>query len=184
MHPTGVGRSRQERVTQVRLGRDPAVHDYGAYVPVGGVVAKLERWRDQGARIDYLSSHRNRDDVAEDAAVLEKHGFPIGRILAREPGESYGDVAGRAVPDVLIEDDCESIGAGEITHAQIRPDLRAQITSIIIPEFGASTISPTHSTHYEPRAVTLLPPASLLRLPGPVFRNDPGECRSARDGPV
>ncbi len=56
---------------------------------------------------------------------------------AREPGESYGDVAGRELPDVLIEDDCESInGVSEITYPQIRPDLRARIKSIIVPEFG------------------------------------------------
>jgi hypothetical protein len=41
------------------------------------------------------------------------------------------------MPDVLIEDDCESIGgAAETTDCQIRPDLRARIRSIIVPEFG------------------------------------------------
>ena len=34
----------------------------------------------------------------------------MGRALARQAGESYGDVAERGGPDVLIEDDCESIG--------------------------------------------------------------------------
>jgi hypothetical protein len=57
-------------------------------------------------------------------------------VLARQPGESYGEVAGREMPDVLIEDDCESInGAGEITYPQIRPELRVRIKSIIVPEF-------------------------------------------------
>jgi hypothetical protein len=136
MHPGAVGRPREERVAQVRRGADPALHDYAAYVPVEGVVAKLQRWREQGARIDYLSSHRNPDDVAKDEVVLRKNGFPPGRVLARGPGESYGDVVGREPPDVLIEDDCESIGAGELTYPQIRPDLRARITSIVVPEFG------------------------------------------------
>jgi hypothetical protein len=36
----------------------------------------------------------------------------------------------------VIEDDCESIGADQIAHPQVRPDLRARITSIIVPEFG------------------------------------------------
>lgn len=137
MHPGAVGRTREQRVAQVRAGVDPALHDYAAYVPVDGVVAKLRRWREQGAQIDYLSSHRDPEDVAEDRSVLQKHGFPAGRILAREPGESYGDVAGREMPDVLIEDDCESIdGAGELTYPQIRPELRGRIKSIIVPEFG------------------------------------------------
>jgi hypothetical protein len=136
MHPSAAGRTRAERVAQVRAGADPALHDYAAYIPVEGVVAKLRGWRKQGAEIDYLSSHRDPDDVAKDALVLEKHGFPPGRILARGPGESYGDVVEREPPDVLIEDDCESIGAGEMTYPQIRPDVRARITSIVVPEFG------------------------------------------------
>jgi hypothetical protein len=137
MHPGAVGRRREERVAQVRTRADPGLRDFAAYVPVDGAVEKLQRWRVQGAQIDYLSSHRNPDDVAKDAFVLEKHCFPPGRILAREPRESYGEVAGREMPDVLIEDDCESIdGAGEITYFQIPPDSRARIRSIIVPEFG------------------------------------------------
>jgi hypothetical protein len=137
MHPAAVGRTREERVDQVRTQADPALRDFAAYVPVGGVVGKLQRWRGQGAEIDYLSSHRNPDDVARDALVLQRYGFPSGRVLARELGESYGDVAGREMPDVLIEDDCESInGATEITYPQIRPELRVRIKSIIVPEFG------------------------------------------------
>jgi hypothetical protein len=136
MHPSAVGRTREERVAQVRAGDGPGLHDYAAYVPVDGAVAKLRRWGEQGAEIAYLSSHRDPGDVAKDALVLQKHGFPPGRILAREPGESYGDVAGREMPDVLIEDDCESIGAAELTYPQIRPERRDRITSIIVPEFG------------------------------------------------
>ena len=135
MHAGGVGVPRAERVAQVRA-HHPTVSDYGAYVPVGGAVAKLRRWQDAGAVVDYLSSHRNPNDVALDAVVLRTHGFPVGRVLARLPGESYGDVAGREAPDVLIEDDCESIGPGQITYPQISSTARARIKSIIVPEFG------------------------------------------------
>ena len=135
MHAGAAGVSRAERVVQVRSGH-PTVGDYAGYVPVGGAVAKLRRWRDAGATVDYLSSHRVPADVGLDSAVLRTHGFPAGRVLARGPGESYGDVAGRAAPDVLIEDDCESIGSGQITYPQIRPDVRARIKSVIVPEFG------------------------------------------------
>ncbi|MGA2828710.1 MAG: hypothetical protein ABSF03_21620 [Streptosporangiaceae bacterium] len=135
MHSGALGRTRAERVAQVQA-RDPTVRDYAAYVPVGDAVAKLRRWQDAGARISYLSSHRDADDVAKDVVVLRTYAFPPGRVLAREAGESYGDVAGREMPDVLIEDDCESIGAGQITYPQIRQDRRDRIKSIIIPEFG------------------------------------------------
>jgi hypothetical protein len=135
MHSGASGVPRAERVAQVRAGH-PTVGDYAAYVPVGDAVARLQRWQDAGAHIDYLSSHRNPDDVAKDDSVLRAHDFPAGRVLARQPGEGYGDVAGREAPDVLIEDDCESIGADQITHPQIPPHLRVRIKSIVIPEFG------------------------------------------------
>jgi hypothetical protein len=137
MHPGGVNRTRAERVAQVRTKSDAALHDYGAYEPIGGAVLKLRLWQEQGAEIEYLSSHRDPADVAADVSVLERHDFPAGRVLARGPGESYGDVAGRAQPEVIIEDDCESIGgAAELTYQQIRPELRERIKSIVVPEFG------------------------------------------------
>lgn len=135
MHAGGVGATRAERVAQVQANH-PTVGEYAAYVPVGGALAKLRRWQDAGAVVDYLSSHRNPDDVALDVLVLRTHGFPAGRVLARRPGESYGEVVGREAPDVLIEDDCESIGPGQITYPQIPSAARAPIKSIIIPEFG------------------------------------------------
>lgn len=135
MHAGGVGVSRAERVAQVRA-KHPTVREYAAYVPVGEAVAKLRRWQDAGAVVDYLSSHRNPDDVALDALVLRTHDLPAGRVLACRPGESYGDVAGREAPDLLIEDDCESIGVSQITYPQMPSAARARIKSIIVPEFA------------------------------------------------
>jgi hypothetical protein len=135
MHAGVVDVTRAERVAQVRA-KHPTVREYAAYVPVGDAVVKLRRWQAGSAVVAHLSSHRNPDDVALDAWVLRTHDLPAGRVLARLPGETYGDVAGREAPDVLIEDDCESIGADQITYPQIAPSVRAGIKSIIIPEFG------------------------------------------------
>jgi hypothetical protein len=135
MHRTAVGHTREERVEQVQR-RDPSVADYAAYVPVGEAVAKLARWHQQGAQICYLSSHRKPEDVAKDAAVLEHFGFPAGEVLFRGPGESYADVARLAMPQVLIEDDCESIGGEvEMTYPHLRPSEQARITGIVVREF-------------------------------------------------
>lgn len=137
MHPAGVGCTREERVAQVREGTDPGLLDPLAYVPVDGAVAKLWRWAEAGADIAYLTSHRHPFHVAEDAAVLRRWGFPPGRVVARRGSQTYGDVAERELPDVLIEDDCESLdGTAEITASQIRPELQARIRSIVVPEFG------------------------------------------------
>jgi hypothetical protein len=136
MHRAALGHTRQERVEQVKQ-QDPSVADYAAYVPVGDAVAKLAHWQRQGADICYLSSHRKPEHVAKDAAVLARFGFPAGEVLFRHPGESYAAVARMAMPDVLIEDDCESIGGEvEMTYPQLRPEEQAHITGIVVREFA------------------------------------------------
>jgi hypothetical protein len=136
MHPGAVGKGREQRVAQSRSGGGLGLHDFAAYVPIGGAAAKIRAWAEHGAVISYLSSHRDPTDVETDAAVLRRHGFPPGPLLARGPGESYGQVVERAMPDVLVEDDCESIGREEIAYFQLRPDVSSRIVSIIVPEFG------------------------------------------------
>src|SRR5205807_8882806 len=92
--------ARDERVAQVRTAADPTLRAYAAYVPVGEAAAKLRRSREQDAEIHYPSSHRDPGDVAKEAAVLAKFAFSAGRIVARERGESYGDIAAREMPGV------------------------------------------------------------------------------------
>jgi hypothetical protein len=52
MHRGAIGRTREERVAQVRTGAGaaPALHNYAAYVPVDNAAAKLRRWREQAPR--------------------------------------------------------------------------------------------------------------------------------------
>jgi len=57
--------------------------------------------------------------------------------LFRKEGEKYKDVAEKLMPDVLIEDNCESIGGEpEMTYPHINEDLKKKIKSIIVKEFG------------------------------------------------
>lgn len=52
---------------------------------------------------------------------------------------SYQDVVERMepLPDILIEDDCESIGGEkEMTYPHLRSDVKNKIKSIVIKEFG------------------------------------------------
>jgi hypothetical protein len=136
MHPSGTGRTRHERVRQVVDG-DETLYDFAAYVPVGEAVQKLRVWGKQGAEIVYLSSHRRNKDVEKDLAVLRRYAFPPGQVFFRQGDEGYGAVVERAFPDVLIEDDCESIGGLEqMTYPQIEPGIRARIKSIVVKEFG------------------------------------------------
>jgi len=136
MHPGGVGRTRTERVAQSLSGVEPSLHDSAAYVPIGSACEKLRAWVAQGAQVAYLTSHRNPIDVELDTKVLANHGFPPGRVLARSFTETYGEVVANDLPNILIEDDCESIGTGEIAYFQVPQSLRWGIRSIIVSEFG------------------------------------------------
>jgi hypothetical protein len=136
MHASAERKTREERVGQVING-DPSVLEYASYIPVGNVVAKLKRWESQDAEIIYLSSHETAEDVEKDMLVLQRFGFPKGKILYRQNGESYKDIAERIIPDVLIEDDCESIGGTrEMTITFVKPEIKEKIKSIVVREFS------------------------------------------------
>lgn len=136
MHKNAVGHTREEIVKQVKE-KDKSVHDYKSYVPVGNVVKKLQNWKNDGAEILYLSSHETAEDVEKDKFVLKKYGFPDGQVLFRQRGEQYKDIAEKIMPDVLIEDDCESIGGkNEMTITHVKPELKKKIKSIVVKEFS------------------------------------------------
>ena len=75
--------------------------------------------------------------LKKDKFVLKKYGFPDGQVFFRGSGEEYKDIAERIMPDILIEDDCESIGGEkEMVYPHIKPDLKSKIKSIVVKEFG------------------------------------------------
>lgn len=136
MCKNGEGKTREERVRQV-LDKDLSVLDYISYVPVGNAVEKLKSWQAQGAEILYLSSHETAEEVEKDKLVLEKYKFPNGHVFYRQNGESYKDIAEKITPDILIEDDCESIGgAKEMTITSVRPEIKKMIKSVVVKEFS------------------------------------------------
>lgn len=135
MHKSALGQPRAVRVKQV-LEHDESIHDYANYVPVGSVVEKLRKWHEQGAEIVYISSHKTDGDVEKDKLVLKRYNFPVGEVLFQREGEEYKDIAEKIMPDILIEDDCESIGGEkEMTITFVRPEIKQRIKSIIVKEF-------------------------------------------------
>ncbi|NIM23263.1 MAG: hypothetical protein GTO65_02860 [Armatimonadetes bacterium] len=136
IHKCAAGHSREEIERQV--GREQeSVHDYASYVPVGDAVKKLVNWRKDGAEILYLTSRRKPEEIGHIKNVLSKYGFPEGQLLFRRENEEYKDVAERVVPDVLVEDDCESIGGiSEMTITHVEPEIKKRIKSIPVKEFG------------------------------------------------
>jgi hypothetical protein len=144
MHKSARGLIREQIVGQI-MASEESLHNYASYIPVGNAVNKLQQWKAQGAEICYLSSHRNARDVKEDKFVLKKYAFPDGQIFCRRNREEYKDVVERIrpLPDVIVEDDCESIGGEvEMVYPNLKPELKNRIKSIVVKEFEGIDYTP------------------------------------------
>lgn len=133
--------------TTIMHKKGSSVLDYANYVPIGNAVDKLKKWQSQGVEIIYLSAltedKKTRGDevvgksgLRIDKQILDKYGFPKEKIYHRQKGESYADIAKKIMPDILIEDDCESIGGEkEMTYTAIKLELKSKIKQIVVEEF-------------------------------------------------
>lgn len=134
----GVGKvlSREELVKQ-NLAGEEYFAEFANYIPVGEAVTKVTKWQEQGAEIHYLTSRTKQSEINVIRQVLEKHHFPsTSNLHYRQGNQTYANVAEELRPDILIEDDCESIGGDvEMTYPHIDNDLKPQIKSIVVKEF-------------------------------------------------
>jgi hypothetical protein len=136
MHKTALEASREERVKQ-SINGDQSVDDFASYIPNGSAAEKLSAWREQGADIHYLTSRTKKDEIEAVRSVLARYNFPqVDQLHHRVGNQTYADVAEEVLPDILIEDDCESIGGiTEMTYPHIKPALKTSIESIVVKEF-------------------------------------------------
>jgi len=115
-----------------------SVYDLKSYIPVGNSVGKIWAWYFQGAGICYLTSRRIKGEIDTIRMILGKYKFPNpSNLYYRQQNKSYKDIAEDIMPDVLIEDDCESIGGEkEMTYPHINESKRQRIKSVVVREFG------------------------------------------------
>jgi hypothetical protein len=137
-----------EELEKLQKAGDAPSHEYfAASVPIGNSAEKIEAWKKQGATIVYLTSRRKSHEINIIREVLRKYKFPEGKLLFRKEGEDYRDVAENIMPDVIVEDDCESIGGEtEMTYPGIKPELKSKIKSIVVKEFGGIDHLPDNPT--------------------------------------
>lgn len=147
-HKNSAGKSRQEIIKQVDE-QEESVRDFKNYIPIGNAPKKLQTWVSQLAKICYLSALTEnkkargdetvgKEGLKADEIVLDRYNFPKGEIYHRNSGEGYKDVVARVSPppDILIEDDCESIGGvPEMTYPSLISELKTKIKPIVVKEF-------------------------------------------------
>jgi hypothetical protein len=111
--------------------------EYRKKIPSGNAPAKLSAWKAQGAEITYLTSRTTPEEIGVVQHLLEQYEFPQGELFYRRKGEAYKDVAERVLPDLIIEDDCASIGGQiQMTYPHIKSELKSKIKSIVVVEDG------------------------------------------------
>ncbi|MHA2169893.1 MAG: hypothetical protein ACXAB7_08375 [Candidatus Kariarchaeaceae archaeon] len=136
MHQNAKDLARGEIVAQSFTGIDPSLLAWVDYIPIGNAVQKLRTWKEQSVQIMYLTSRKVESDVTAIQKVLKKNRFPEGTLYFRAPGQEYKDIAEKLEPDVLIEDDCESIGGkSEMTYTNIGEEFKRRIKLIKVAEF-------------------------------------------------
>ena len=163
MHASGKGLPRQKVVEQARAGK---AKDYKNYIPIGNAAQKLQTWVKQGATISYLSSltesklarldERVSSPLELDKEVLQKYNFPDGQIYHRNKNETYQQVIARMnpLPEIFIEDDCESIGQNEISWPKLSNELKEKIKSLVVLEFSGIDYLPDEPTGLDKLALS------------------------------
>lgn len=107
------------------------------YVPIKNCVKKIMDWESQGAKIVYLTSRRKSKHLEEVKKILVSKSFPGELLYFREGSEKYKDIAEAVKPDILIEDDCRSIGGKwQMTITYVNEEIKKGIKSIVVKEFA------------------------------------------------
>lgn len=111
------------------------LYNHRTYIPIGNAVALIVTWNQQDAEIIYCTSRKGKQ-AEEIAQLLIQYGFTGSKLYFRERKQQYKDIIESVQPDMLIEDDCRSIGGSWqmcITH--VAHQIKNIIKSIIVKEF-------------------------------------------------
>ncbi|SEW44253.1 LNS2 domain-containing protein [[Clostridium] fimetarium] len=120
-----------------------SLYNHNAYIPIGNAVKIIKEWEQQGANIIYCTSRKKRqaDDIA---TLLKRYGFAGSFLVSREQKESYKDIVEMLQPDILIEDDCKSIGGvWQMCITKVNKEIKENILSIVVSEFKGIDNLPT-----------------------------------------
>ncbi|MEG0367137.1 MAG: hypothetical protein RR585_09895 [Coprobacillus sp.] len=111
------------------------LYNHNSYIPIGRSVEIINNWKNQGASIIYITSRKGKQ-AKEISNILIKHGFCQTSLVCRSEGEKYSDIIEEICPDILIEDDCRSIGgAWQMCITHVKPEIKDKILTIVVKEF-------------------------------------------------
>ena len=107
-----------------------------SYIPIKNCLNLLKSWEEQGAEILYFTSRKKMNEILDIKKLLVEYSFPGEHLYYREKDQKYSDVVKQVVPDVLIEDDCRSIGGKwQMCITYVKSEIKNKINSIVVKEF-------------------------------------------------
>ena len=108
---------------------------YG-YKPIGNAVKIVNTLYEKDYEI-YLCSYVRRARYDFIKSIVDFYGMKYTEILCRNKGETYNEIVEQLKPNILIEDDCKSIGGlKECCITDVKDEIKKDIQSIIVPEFA------------------------------------------------
>lgn len=111
--------------------------NFSSYIPIHNCVSKIQSWEQQGAEIIYCTSRSSKRQVNQIVSLLKDYHFSGTKLYYREPKQKYHEIVELVMPNILIEDDCKSIGGqSQMCIAYVAPSIKNKIKSIAVKEFG------------------------------------------------
>lgn len=108
--------------------------EYG-YEPIGNAINIVNSWYDKGYEV-YLCSYVRKKRYKFIKTIVDFYGMKYTKILCRNKREQYSSIVERIKPDILIEDDCKSIGGlKKCCITNVKEEIKENIQSIIVPEY-------------------------------------------------
>lgn len=105
------------------------------YVPIGDAINTLKKWQEEGYEVIYLTSLKGRGAMKM-AQHLDELGFTGSMVGYRQKNQDYATLIKEELPDILIEDNCSSIGGEEnMCYNLLSEDLKKEIKHIVVEEF-------------------------------------------------
>lgn len=110
--------------------------NFKKYVPIKNSVRKIKTWIDQGAGIYYLTSRKKAKEINHIKNILIQYDFLGKSLYYRAKNEKYKDIVEELLPNIIVEDDCKSIGGKcQMTITYVQNEIKSKVKSIIVKEF-------------------------------------------------
>lgn len=105
------------------------------YIPINNAIETLKKWQEEGYEVIYLTSLKGRRAMKM-AQHLDELGFTGSMVGYRQKNQDYATLIKEELPDILIEDNCLSVGGGQnMCYNLLSDELKKEIKHIVVEEF-------------------------------------------------